>query len=340
MKFSVSIRFLVDLAGFSYASFMRWQRRIKQGKPAVGRPGPPKVSQLNFDSLQADINRLKHCCKRTHGTGSLYRQYHVGISRRELNEMVKEARSLRQQAYRSEQWQLTWKHPNLVWAMDGCELPQRILGYRLHVQNVQDLCSTYKLDPLVTRQVPSSKEVANHLFYAFKIYGPPLFLKRDNAGNFNGSKVNEVLRAFWVIPVNSPCYYAQYNGAIEHAQGEVKSYAKQWQGSASTVKEACLRIKFGIHDLNHKSRRILNRQNACQCYHNRNQARFSKRERRCIFNWIRNLAFAISVKSGMDKISSTAWRIACRKWMEENGMLVIRKQENVLPNSFLNLCHN
>ena len=61
----------------------------------------------------------------------------------------------------------------------------------------------------------------------FHRFGPPLFLKRDNGGNLNHLTVNQVLEEAMVIPINSPVITAPYNGAVEHAQGEVKTYLAQ-----------------------------------------------------------------------------------------------------------------
>jgi hypothetical protein len=71
----------------------------------------------------------------------------------------------------------------------------------------------------------------------FERFGPPLFIKRDNAGNLNHTSVNEVLEEHMVIPINSPYYTPSYNGAIEHCQGEFKTWLHQM--------EACRRIKKG-----------------------------------------------------------------------------------------------
>ena len=76
------------------------------------------------------------------------------------------------------------------------------------------------------------EEVAGYLSEKFCRFGPPLFLKRDNGGNLNHRAVNEVLSEFFVLPLNSPAYYAPYNGAIEESQGELK---------------ACLREKLMTH---------------------------------------------------------------------------------------------
>jgi hypothetical protein len=72
---------------------------------------------------------------------------------------------------------------------------------------------------------PCGEEIAGHLSRHFERFGPPLFIKRDNAGNLNHTSVNEVLEEHMVIPINSPYYTPSYNGAIEHSQGEFENLA-------------------------------------------------------------------------------------------------------------------
>jgi len=185
---------------------------------------------------------------------------------------------------------------------------------------------------------PNGDSISQYLSERFEKHGPPLFFKRDNAGNFNCSRVDALLEKHMVIPLNSPCYYAPYNGGIEHAQGELKSYLKDIE--SKTVHELIFEVKRGIHSLNHKPRRALKRKNACQTYFSSNRQTYDKRKRRQIFDWIKELAIEKSDKTGMDKISSSAWRYACRKWMEENGVITVKKQRKVLPDFPLNFCQN
>ena len=337
-KFSLTIGSLVGLCNFSYSSFMRWKHRVDHGENPVAKPGPKKILPLDFKELQAEIGLLEHSHKRTRKTGILHLRYGACISRRELNQLIQEARHSTNRQSNHSQWHLSWRRPDLVWAIDGCELTSDL--FKMHVQNMQDLYSTYKFKPLMTMKMPCGNEVANHLSFCFKEFDPPLFFKRDNAGNFNSHEIDALLEEEMVIPINSPGYYAQYNGAIEHAQGEFKAYVRHRKHKASTPKETVLLGELVSHDLNHKPRRKLKGENACQSYFNGDRLRYNKRKRKEVFDWIKDLSFEISVKTGMDKIDPCAWRIACRKWMEKNDMITIQKNRNVLPNFSLNLCHN
>lgn len=325
-QFSLSIESLTTWLAISYSSFMRWKRRIFANEMPVKKPGPKKTVPFDLTVLKRGIRQLKHCRKRSLGAGQLIKKYQDCISRRHLAKLIGKAR---QQANNKTECRISWHHPNLVWSIDGCEIKPVKSGVRLHVQNLQDLCSTYKFMPLTTLCEPDGKNVSAYLLDRFEKYGTPLFLKRDNARNFNCRSVDRLLEKQMVIPLNSPCYYPSYNGGIEHAQGELKTYLKNRK--AESVQDIILQVKMGTHELNHKIRRVLRGGSACRVYFNRYRPVYGKRKRRQIFDWIKKLAFEISSKAGKDEISSGAWRYACQKWMEENGVITLEKRRKVLP---------
>lgn len=276
-RFSLSMTSLTKWFGISYPTFMRWKRRVLASQLPVLKPGPHKTGTLNLKALRQSITELKHCCKRSFGAGQLIKKYQDCATRRYLAGQIKKAR---QYANNKTVCRVTWKHPNLVWAIDGCEV--KSAGIRFCIQNLQDLCSKYKFTPLTMLHQPSGERIAHYLSKQFKEHGRPLFLKRDNAGNFNSHTVNTLLEKQMVIPLNSPCYYAPYNGAIEHAQRELKSCLDT--ENVKTPDELMAQITMGIHKLNHKIRRSLKGQNACQVYFNGGQQLFDKRKRKQIFD--------------------------------------------------------
>ena len=142
--------------------------------------------------------------------------------------------------------------------------------------------------------MPCGEEVAGHLAYLFDRFGPPLFCKRDNGGNLNHTAVDQVLEDAWVIPLNSPPYTASYNGAVERTQREFKEYLKRWQWKANTMEALFLLAKTAAHELNHKPRRCLNNHTACGVYFGANCIGYSKRKRKSVYRWIRDLATEIS----------------------------------------------
>ncbi|BBO72983.1 hypothetical protein DSCW_21530 [Desulfosarcina widdelii] len=329
-KFSLSYACCAAQVGLRYRTLMRWKQRIASGHSALEKRGPKKVRPLNLAGLKQQIRDLDHGRKRSRGTGRLHDAHAESISRRELNELVREVRS----ATNAKPCQVVWLKPDLSWAMDGLE-------YRdCHVQNVQDLCSRYKFAPLTGSAEPCGEEIAGHLSRHFCRFGPPLFIKRDNAGNLNHVSVNALLEEHMVIPINSPFYTPSYNGAIEHSQGEVKTWLRKWKHAADTRKELALQVDNAAHAWNHLPRRSLSGKNACRAYFSSSRLRCTKRQRKEAYDWIFDLALDISQRAGKNEIDPTAWRVSARKWMERKRMIIIRKPEKVSPHLNRNLCHN
>lgn len=333
-EYGVTVASLVEMVGLPLASYMRWKRRLQNGEDPVKKPGAKKTSPIDLNDLKRRIDALPHGKKRSSGTGPLYHANRHGISRREFNELVKEVRCDVNRQKRAAQCEVIWLRPDLAWAIDGFETPT------CHVQNLQDLCSRYKFAPMTTAYEPCGEEIAGHLDRHLTRFGPPLFLKRDNAGNMNHSAINALLMELMIIPINSPCYTASYNGAIEHSQGELKTFLRKWEQNVESQSELALQVENAVHALNHHPRRSLNGMNACRKYFSFPRLRYGKRQRKEVYDWIKNLAIDISLKSGKDEIDLTAWRVSARKWMEKHRLIIIRKPEKVLPHFFLKNCHN
>jgi hypothetical protein len=339
-KYSLPFSSIVHQLGLSYTTFMRWKRRHSTGKPVVEKPGPKKVRPLDLGRLEQEIRDLQHGKKRSLGAGRVYGTFRGAISRRDLARMVRTVRDENKRQQTARRHHITWLRPNLTWAMDDCRKKDVVASGELHLHNLSDLCSRYKFQPLASSELPCGEEVAGHLEYLFSRFGAPLFCKRDNGGNLNHSAVNDVLEEAFVIPINNPAYTAPYNGAIEHTQGEFKDFLRRWGWKASTIDEFTLLAETAAHDLNHQARRCLNGHTACSVYFGNNRIRYGKRQRKSIYNWIRDLAAEISIQASKTKITATAWRMAAKQWLVKNGLILIQKAGNVLPNFSLNLCHN
>lgn len=323
-QYAVSSASLVALAGFSASSYKRWKRRIGRGDRPVRKPGVKKVAPIDLGKLKNQISDLNHGQKRTAGTGRLYYANSHGISRREFNQMVRQVRKSVNRSKTKARCRLSWLRPDLVWALDGLQYQ------RHHVQNLQDLCSRYKFAPMTTDYMPCGEEIAGHLDRHLTRFGPPLFIKRDNGGNLNHRAVNELLEKLMVIPINSPCYTAQYNGAIEHSQGELKTWIGRWKTAAKTIRELALLVENAAHALNHRPRRSLSGTNACRAYFVSERFKYTKRERKQAYDWIMDLAIDLSVKIGKSAIDPAAWRISARKWMEKHRLIII---DRIYPDS-------
>ena len=96
------------------------------------------------------------------------------------------------------------------------------------------------------------------------------------------------------------------------------------------------------HDLNHQSRPILGGKNSCQVYfEGKNKHKFSKRERREIYEWTIWLAGDIlDGTGGNDSLTyETAWRIAIETWLEMKGFITVVTNGKVSPNYFSQNVH-
>lgn len=339
-SFGISLGALAADAGISYGCLMRWRRRIGSGKPPLQAPGPKKIRPINLQELHQDIGDLHHGRRRSRGTGSLHRAHANSLSRREIDALIRDARKRGNRKLAKTGQHVIWHAPNLTWALDGSQYRSRVVAGKLHLQNLQDLCSRYKFPPLTTDYPPCGEEVSGYLAHQFGQFGAPLFCKRDNGGNLNHLAVNALFEEAYVIPINSPVSTPPYNGAIEHAQGELKGYLRTWQSKAGTMASLGLLAETAAHDLNHKSRRVLCGRNACQVYFGKNALRYTKRKRKTIYRWIRDLAAEISIRTGKAKISSTAWRVAAKTWLQKNNLITIVKAGDVLPYFPNILCHN
>jgi hypothetical protein len=331
-------RQVCGLISVPYSSFMRLRRRRKSLEPLINRPGPAKVRPPSIAQLVEDIGHLRHGRKRTAGAGKLYAAYAAGISRRDFEEMVSRARQEACSYHRRSLRRMEWHAPGVVWAMDPTEYLQAdTSGRSVFLTNMQDLASRYKFPPLCGAY-PQGKEIAAHLKRLFDTFGAPLFLKRDWGSNLNCQEVDEVLDEYCVLAINSPVYYAPYNGAIEAANGELKACIRQKMLPLAN----CPREHFkayaeaAAHELNHRYRKCLGKQNACQTFFGTDRS-FTRNERRDIFLWISNLQKDILLEKGSCLTMQdhyAALRIAAEVWLIKAGHLTIKQNTKVSPNYF------
>lgn len=301
----------------------------------VEKPGPKKVAPLELDTLMDDIRALGHKRKRTHGTGELYEQRKFGISRRELNALVKRVRDEINGEKRANQRRITWHCPGVVWSMDDTEYGRDDMEKKLYIHNVHDLASRYKFEP-PAGDFARKEVVADNLGRLFKMKGRPLFMKRDNGSNFKNPEVDAVLSTHMVIPLDSPPYYPPYNGSIEKAQHELKSTIQEKQGDLKAFPRAHFQAyaESAVHTLNHKPRRSLKGKTACHIFYSKKGGeKYTKRKRKEIFEWIKRRSCEIMTELGSQskKAARTAWRHAAEAWLLKNGLITITLGKNVLP---------
>lgn len=330
--------------GLPYANFRRWKRRLASGQRVLLKPGPKKVEPLDLDELRGDVCRLDHGGHRSRGFGPLCRQYQSQISRRDLEVLTATVRRELLQHHQAELRRLTWQVPGSVWSLDDAEL-FKFDAHPLYLHQVQDLASRYKFAPLVGEQVRGAT-VALHLEQLFERYGPPLVLKRDNGPNLNHQAVDEVLRRYLVVPLNSPPHYPPYNGGMEHGIGELKAPLVEKILDRGSIAESTVELWAEVlaHDLNHRFRPCLHGQIACLVFHSAKSAMkvYTRRKRREVFDWINELTSLLirvwAVRT--PRQAETARRLAVETWLQRNGLITVSQNPKVLPIFSEKFAHN
>ena len=312
-------RTLCDLV--PYASVMRWRQRQRRNLPLWQSPGPKKAQTLDWSEFYPLLRQLRHGRRRTQGTGELYTRFASCLSRRQLSALV--------QDYRRDQLcamkHIHWLWSGLAWSCDATEYGE---DGRLIIP-VEDLASRYRFRPLVTNRL-DGRQIAAHLQSLFRQHGPPLFLKRDNGSPFNNQYVDEVMARFGVLPLNNPPYFPRYNGAMEKSIRDFKAALASRQSRGAT--HFTLLTEVITHELNHSPRRCLKGRTACAVFHDDAQRlRWSKRQRQTIFRLLLQQFGAMIGKTANEhhRRPATLWRVTVESWLRCQGLIVIRRKQNV-----------
>jgi hypothetical protein len=322
--------------GIPLATLGRWRRRRKENHPLLNRPGPKKVEWFDPATLEAEIQLLDHGTKRSEGVTKLRGRYQGSLSRRDLSRMVGQVRQEVTADHRKNLRRIDWLVPGVVWAMDVTEDDLGMAG-KIPLQNTQDLGSRYKFPPL-SGECPVGEEIAGYLSEKFCRFGPPLFLKRDNGGNLNHGAVNGVLAEFFVLPLNSPAYYAPYNGAIEESQRELKACLREKlipDLPGSENHSMAVYAEVAAHDLNHRLRPCLHGKTSCQVFFSLGEKPvYSKLERRKIYDILMERVERIlrSMNQFDKSAREAAWRIAVEFYLQSKGFIKLHIPRKVSPN--------
>jgi hypothetical protein len=156
-KYSLSNSEIDSQLGLSYATLMRWRRRLSKGQLPVEKPGPKKVEPLDLGQLRQKILDHEHGARRSPGTARLHDAFKEAISRRELGGMIPSVRNDSNRQRAAETCHITWLRPNLARAMDDCQESGVVDGRKLHMHDLSDICSRYKFRPLASSQLPLAK---------------------------------------------------------------------------------------------------------------------------------------------------------------------------------------
>lgn len=330
-----------------YQSYCRWLVRSRLSLPLVQVAGPKKVAPFDPSELQNDIRTLEHRRKLSYGSPKIYEKYAFSLSQRALAELVRHARADMNREYRQNMKRVEWLVPGMVWSMDSCELAhENIIGaQKSHFQQLGDLATRYRFDPIGKAYEPCGEEIAGHLARMFHVHGAPLFLKRDNGSNQNHAAVNGVLAEYMVIPLNSPVEYPPYNGAVEEAQKELKECLQQRLAISPCLISAIETCSHAaVNEINHRPRPCLNGKPACLAFFGQGERkRFTKRERGIVYDWLtKTKKDILSCMENRERISAhqAAWRMAVESWLHKNGYIEIKLNGKVSPYFLSENYHN
>ena len=333
--FHLSYAWLCPTFKITYPTFMRWKERVKADIKLRNKPGPKKHKRLDRQQLDKDLEDLKHGKNRSKETISLKEKYKDQIPRRELEQLIKDSRSSYWHHQKEKAQKLVWHTPSIAWAVDDTEI--KMINQKFFINHIQDMHSKYKFTPTVGGQLANGEELAGHLARLFDLFGAPLFLKRDNH-----TAVNDLLDEYGVISINSPAYYPQFNGSIEHYQKELKNEITNSFYDLNTENEVCMMTELASHNLNHKKRPVLNGSHSCNMFLQNSKPDFNKNKRKEIYKWIYDLTFDIlekldnSVKSDFNRIQ----RRVAQTWLQMNGHISVFQNGNLLPYFFQEFYHN
>jgi transposase InsO family protein len=136
------------------------------------------------------------------------------MARAELADIVKRYRRVWRHRHRQPLRILHWQVPGSVWAADFAEAPQPIDGLYPYLLAVRDLASGQQLLWLPITAADSD-EVIHALASLVARFGAPLVLKTDNGSPFSAGPLREFLHQAVILPLFSPSYTPEYNGAAE-----------------------------------------------------------------------------------------------------------------------------
>jgi putative transposase len=144
------------------------------------------------------------------------------MARAELDDLLKRYRRVWQKRHYQAWHVLRWQTPGTVWAMDFTQAPHPIDGLYPYLLAVRDLASGQQLLwlPLASADAAQTIPALQPLFLW---HGAPLVLKTDNGSPFCAGATLDFLADCGVIPLFSPPYTPQYNGAIEAGISSLKT---------------------------------------------------------------------------------------------------------------------
>jgi len=311
------------------ATVMRWRARAQAGVPLLEKAGPKKRQPLELGTVQERIQRLAHGPRRTAGTTALYAELSGSISRRRFQELVAEERQNRLDSMKRIQWLV----PGTAWSLDTTDYGPE----KLKITPLRDLAAKYQLPTPLVEPREEGEKIAIYLDLMFKKEGAPMFLKMDLGSPLNCQAVNQVLERHWVLPLNSPARYPQYNGSIERNMRDFKTALDERRLQALQVPMS-VEVELATHHLNHRRLRSLGGRTPCQVYHDpARRLRLHGASRQRIFREVSEQFWyyvqCMPVRN--PHAFNAAWRLVVETWLRRQGWISVtaKSKTNVSTDS-------
>ena len=302
------------------ATVLRWRARAREGEAVVRPAGPSKKQPIELATVKARIQQLDHGPRRTAGTTALYAQLSDSLSRRRFQELVAEERANQLDDMK----RIHWLVPGTVWSLDTTEYgPDKI-----KITPLRDLAAKYQLPvPLVAAR-EDGETIATYLDLMFRKEGAPMFLKLDLGSPLNCEAVNRVLERHWVLPLNSPARYPQYNGSMERNMRDLQAAMDERRGQTLQVPMS-VDVELVTHQLNHRHLRSLHHLTPCQVYHDparrlRLHGAFRQKVFREVFEqfWY----YIATMPNRNHHAINAAWRLIVETWLRRQGWISVKQK--------------
>jgi transposase InsO family protein len=238
---------MAEVMGIKYESLKRYIDRLEGQRPVgnknLGRPvAVPARVRLKIRNCyighykQWGPSTLAQWCRRQ-GLGD--------YSPSTISSIIEDIRDCNPPNEKPRRYEIT--APNVMWSEDGAGF--RDYGRKRELLLLQDECSRHKVNKRLVKGPATSDDVYDYLREAFDKHGPPLVLKHDGDSIFHEERVCRLLEQYGVINLKSPARYPPFNGKMERAIRDIKSYERAMKRFDSDSTLLC-RIEAAIHDLN------------------------------------------------------------------------------------------
>ena len=238
---------MAEVMGIKYESLKRCIERLEGQRPASNRkPGRPAAvaARVRLKIRNCYIGHYKQWGPST--LAQWCRRQGLGdYSPSTISSIIEDIRDKNPPKEKPRRYEIT--APNVMWSEDGAGF--RDYGRKRELLLLQDECSRYKVNKRLVRGPATSDDVYDYLREAFDKHGPPLVLKHDGDSIFHEKRVCKLLQENGVINLKSPSRYPPFNGKMERAIRDIKSYERAMKRFDSDSTLLC-RIQAAIRDLN------------------------------------------------------------------------------------------